>query len=130
MELGSSQATTQGVTVFVRSTFVPERSSEASGQYFFVYHISIRNEGDAPVQLISRHWIITNGMGVVQEVRGLGVVGQQPVIEPGGVFEYTSFCPLETPVGSMEGWYHMVSGDQEFDARVETFTLSTPYALN
>lgn len=131
MEKGTSEETTRGVTVSVRSAFVPERSSEASLEFFFIYHVSIRNHGDDPVQLVSRHWIITNASGVTQEVRGLGVVGQQPVIQPGGVFEYTSFCPLDTPVGSMEGWFHMLGSDgDEFDARIEAFTLATPYALN
>lgn len=131
MGTGTSEATTRGVIVSVRSTYVPERSSESSRSFFFVYHIAIRNDGDEAVQLISRHWVITNAAGVEQHVRGLGVVGQQPVIQPGMVFEYTSFCPLDTPVGTMEGWFNMVMSDgAEFDARVDTFTLSTPYALN
>lgn len=128
---GTSEATTQGVKVSVRSVHVPERSSPRHGRYFFVYHVSVENRTDEPVQLISRIWTITDGHGATQEVRGLGVVGQQPRISPGMRFEYTSACPLETPVGSMEGSYRMVQMDgSEFDARIETFTLAALDALN
>lgn len=131
MTIGCSTAVTRGVRVNVRSAFVPERSSESKSRYFFVYQIEIRNEGTETIQLISRHWRISNGFGEVEEIRGLGVIGQQPVIEPGRSFEYSSFCPLSTAVGMMEGTYQLVTGDgAQFDARIETFTLAAPNALN
>lgn len=131
MTIGCSTAVTRGVRVNVRSAFVPERSSESESRYFFVYQIEIRNEGTETIQLISRHWRISNGFGEVEEIRGLGVIGQQPVIEPGRSFEYSSFCPLSTAVGTMEGTYQLVTRDgAQFDARIETFTLAAPNALN
>ncbi|HSW15163.1 MAG TPA: Co2+/Mg2+ efflux protein ApaG, partial [Solimonas sp.] len=96
-----SDTTTRGVRIIVRPQYVAEQSDPASSQYLFAYHITIRNEGSETVQLISRHWVITNGEGQVDEVRGPGVVGYQPVLEPGKEFQYTSGCPLGTPVGSM-----------------------------
>jgi len=126
-----SEATTRGVRVEAQSFFVPERSSEANNYYFFAYRIRITNVGEETVQLISRHWVITDANGEVQEVRGPGVVGAQPVLRPGQNFEYTSFCPLPTAVGAMEGSYQMVSEEGEsFDAQVAAFTLATPHALN
>lgn len=130
-ERGTSEAKTEGVVVRVRSAYVPERSSDLVPRHFFVYHITIANESDESVQLVSRHWIITDGKGDVEEVKGLGVVGKQPTLEPGEQFQYSSFCPLPTTIGSMEGWYKMQREDgSEFDARVETFTLAAPYAIN
>lgn len=126
-----SEATTRGVRVEAQSFFVPERSSEANNYYFFAYRIRITNVGEETVQLISRHWVITDANGEVQEVRGPGVVGAQPVLRAGQSFEYTSFCPLPTAVGAMEGSYQMVSEEGEsFDATVAAFTLATPHALN
>jgi len=117
--------------VEAQSFFVPERSSEANNYYFFAYRIRITNVGEETVQLISRHWVITDANGEVQEVRGPGGVGAQPVLRPGQNFEYTSFCPLPTAVGAMEGSYQMVSEEGEsFDAQVAAFTLATPHALN
>lgn len=126
-----STAVTQGIRVTVNSRFVPERSSPARRQYFFEYHVRIANEGQRPAQLRSRHWIITDGDGKVQEVRGDGVVGEQPRLGPGEVHEYRSYCVLETAYGSMRGSYRMVrdNGD-EFDAEIAPFALAMPHALN
>ena len=126
-----SDTTTRGVRVEVRSAYVPERSSPPDSQYFFAYRIRISNAGEETVQLLSRHWVITDGDGRVEHVRGPGVVGEQPVLEPGGSFEYTSFCPLSTPIGSMHGTYQMVTaGGSAFDAEIAPFSLAVPTALN
>jgi len=115
----------------VKSRFVSERSSADHGTWFFAYTVLITNEGAATVQLMSRHWIITNADGHVEEVRGPGVVGAQPVLQPGESFEYTSGCPLPTAFGTMHGSYQMVTDDGErFDADIAPFSLSMPYAVN
>jgi ApaG protein len=126
-----SEAKTRGVRVKVQSLYVPERSSPPQSHYFFAYHVRIANEGEETVQLVSRHWIITDGDGREEQVKGAGVVGEQPVLAPGEAFEYTSFCPLRTPIGSMHGTYQMVTpaGDQ-FDAEIAPFSLAVPTALN
>ena len=99
--------------------------------WFFFYTITIENVGDVPVQLISRHWVITDGSGRVEEVRGPGVVGQQPTLAPGEQFTYTSGCPLATPFGRMEGTYQMVTASGEsFDVVIAPFTLSEPYTVH
>jgi ApaG protein len=127
----SPGTTTRGIRVEVRSEYVPERSSVKDKSYWFQYHIRISNVGARTAQLISRHWIITNADGEVEVVKGPGVVGEQPVLPPGGAFEYTSFCPLNTAVGSMQGSYQMVTVDGErFDAVIAPFTLAVPNALN
>lgn len=126
-----SDATTRGVRVRVRSAYVPDRSSPEDGYYFFAYRVRITNTAAVPVKLISRHWIITDGSGRVEEVEGPGVVGEQPLLTEGQSFEYTSACPLPTPVGSMHGTYQMLTAEGEmFDARVAPFTLAEPNALN
>ena len=126
-----SDTTTRGVRVQVQSAYVPERSSPKESQYFFAYRIRITNTGDETVQLISRHWVITDGVGNVEQVQGPGVVGEQPVLAPGQAFEYTSFCPLTTPIGSMQGTYQMVTASGvRFDATIEPFSLAVPSALN
>ncbi|MCB9539190.1 MAG: Co2+/Mg2+ efflux protein ApaG [Myxococcales bacterium] len=126
-----SEALTQGVRVQVRSQYVPERSTPDEDFYFFAYRVRVINEGEVPVKLISRHWIITDGTGHVEEVRGPGVVGAQPLLERGQAFEYTSACPLRTPVGTMHGTYQMLSADGEaFDAEIAPFTLAVPNAIN
>lgn len=113
------------------SAYLPDRSFPREKHYHFAYHIVITNIGSDTVQLISRHWIITDSDGDVQEVRGPGVVGEQPVLHPGASFEYTSSCPLKTTVGTMHGTYQMVKADGEtFDARIAAFTLAVPNALN
>ncbi|HZM62046.1 MAG TPA: Co2+/Mg2+ efflux protein ApaG [Vicinamibacterales bacterium] len=127
----TSDATTRGIRVEVQSEFLPDRSSLRDGSYFFQYHVRISNIGSEVTQLISREWIITNADGEVERVRGLGVVGEQPVLPPGGSFEYTSFSDLKTAVGSMQGSYQMVtSSGERFDAVIAPFTLAMPNALN
>ena len=126
-----SDTSTRGVRIQVQSAYIPENSSPGENRYFFAYRVRISNEGTETVQLISREWIITDGDGEVERVKGPGVVGQQPVIPPGAAFEYTSFCPLPTPIGSMHGSYQMVTADGEgFDATIAPFSLAVPTALN
>ena len=127
----TSEAVTRGVRVHVASEYAPERSQPSQQQWFFLYTITISNEGSARVQLLTRHWLITDGTGHVEEVRGPGVVGKQPVLAPGESFPYTSGCPLGTPFGVMEGTYQMITDDGErFDARIAPFTLSEPYTVH
>ncbi len=127
----SSDALTRGIRITVQSRFEPERSAPDEGQWFFSYHVRIANEGERVAQLVSRHWIITDGDGKEQVVRGPGVVGEQPVLEPGEAFEYTSGCPLGTPVGSMRGTYRMVApGGEAFDAEIAPFGLAEPRVVN
>jgi ApaG protein len=129
--LSRSTAVTRGIRVEVNAHYVPERSRPSESHWFFAYHIRISNEGSEPVQLVSRHWIITNANDEVEEVRGPGVVGQEPHLGPGEQFEYTSFCPLDTPFGSMRGTYQMVSGSgEQFDAEIATFALVEPFSVN
>jgi ApaG protein len=126
-----SDATTRGVRVQVRSSYVPERSSPEESHYFFAYRVRISNLGEETVQLVSREWIITDAEGNRQQVNGPGVVGEQPILEPGERFEYTSFCPLPTAIGSMHGTYQMVAaGGEQFDAEIPPFSLAIPTALN
>ena len=126
-----SDTTTKGVRVQVRSAYIPERSAPQQGHYFFAYFIRISNVGTDTVQLVTREWVITDADGNVERVHGEGVVGEQPVLEPGESFEYSSFCPLPTPIGSMHGTYQMVaaSGDK-FDAEIAPFSLAVPTAIN
>ena len=114
-----------------RIGYAPERSQPSQNQWFFLYTITISNEGPETAQLLTRHWVITDGTGHVEEVRGPGVVGKQPVLAPGESFTYTSGCPLATPFGVMEGTYRMVTGNgEEFEARIAPFTLSEPYTVH
>jgi len=127
----SSEALTQGIRVSVESRYAPEYSHPERNQWFFLYTIQITNEGEEEVQLLSRHWIIRDATGKVEEVRGPGVVGESPVLEPGASFQYTSGCPLATPFGSMEGAYEMVTARGErFDARIARFSLREPGAIH
>ena len=126
-----SSALTNGIMVTVKSEYIPERSSLSSRQYAFAYTVRIENQGGETAQLRSRHWIITDGNGSVQEVRGEGVVGAQPVLRPGENFEYTSWCVLATPSGTMRGTYQMVTDrGQTFDADIAPFRLALPATLN
>ncbi len=126
-----SDAITRGVRVRVESRYVAERSAPQQGYYFFAYRIRISNEGEERVQLVSRRWTITDAHGRVEQVAGPGVIGEQPVLQPGHSFEYTSFCPLPTPIGSMHGTYQMVTASGvEFDAEIAPFSLAMPTALN
>ena len=126
-----SDTTTNGIRVQVTTKFLPERSSPKAQEYVFAYFIRISNVGSETAQLLSRHWVITNADGEEEEVRGDGVVGEQPVLAPGAVHDYNSGCHLKTAVGTMHGSYTMVTpaGDT-FEARIAPFTLAVPYALN
>ena len=127
----TSEAVTQGVRVSVESRYAPEYSQPQRNQWFFLYTIQITNEGVEEVQLLSRHWIIRDATGKVEEVRGPGVVGESPLLEPGASFQYTSGCPLATPFGSMEGTYEMVTARGErFHARIPQFSLREPGAIH
>lgn len=127
----TSEAFTRGVRVRVRSTHDSDRSRPSQSQWFFLYTITITNEGMETVQLLTRHWIITDATGHVEEVRGPGVVGEQPTLTPGESFEYTSGCPLTTPFGTMKGTYQMVTaGGERFDAEIAEFELSEPYTVH
>ncbi|MBS1191501.1 MAG: uncharacterized protein H6R10_3293 [Rhodocyclaceae bacterium] len=111
--------------------FIPDQSDPEGQRYVFAYTITIRNIGSVPAQLISRHWIITDANNSVQEVRGLGVVGHQPLLKPGESFEYTSGCSLGTPVGTMKGTYQMIAEDGiQFEADIPEFTLAIPRVLH
>ncbi len=127
----TGDTSTRGIRIEVTSTYLSERSSPRDSQYLFAYQVRISNTGTETAQLLSREWIITTAEGDVERVKGPGVVGEQPVLPPGGSFEYTSYCPLKTAVGSMQGSYQMVTGDGEkFDAQISPFTLAVPHALN
>ena len=124
-------AVTKGIRVTATPQYQEMESNETEGLFVFSYKIDILNESKMPVQLLSRHWIIMDGSGRQEEVQGPGVVGQQPVINVGDQFSYTSFCPLSTEVGSMSGTYQMRSKEgEEFDVIIPTFTLAVPGALN
>jgi ApaG protein len=127
----SSEALTHRVRVRVTSRYEAERSRPRENHWFFSYTIVIANEGEEKVQLLSRHWIITDANGRTQEVRGPGVVGKQPMLAPGESFEYTSFCPLSTSFGTMHGTYQMVSaGGKRFDVEIAPFALGEPHSIN
>jgi ApaG protein len=127
----TSEAITRGIRIRVRSFFVPERSDIEQGHWFFAYQVEIKNEGTETAQLVSRHWIITDTDGHVEHVKGPGVVGEQPVLQPGESFQYTSACPLRTPVGTMHGTYQMVTNEGEkFDAEIAPFALGQPDVIN
>ncbi len=126
-----SVAVTHGIRVSVESQYVADQSSPRARRYVFAYTVRIQNEGTEPARLRSRHWIITDGEGRVEEVRGPGVVGQQPFLRPGEHFEYTSGCVLQTPRGQMRGTYQMVrEGGEAFDANIAPFDLMLPHSLN
>ncbi len=119
------------VEVTVETQYLPDQSDPGEERYFFAYRIHITNVGTVAAQLVSRHWIITDAAGKVEEVRGLGVVGNQPLLQPGESFEYGSGCPLPTPVGTMKGTYQMVAEDgTRFDAGIAEFVLAMPRTLH
>lgn len=118
-------------TVTVETVFIPEQSDVERNRYAFAYHVKIINTGNVPAQLISRHWIITEANGEEQEVKGLGVVGEQPLLSPNEHFEYTSGTVINTPMGEMRGTYQMVAEDgASFEAIVNTFVLAMPRVLH
>jgi ApaG protein len=119
------------IEVSVKTTYIPSQSLPESNRYVFAYTVTITNSGDVPAKLLTRHWVITDANNKTQEVRGEGVVGQQPHLSPGTSFEYTSGTILETPVGMMRGSYQMRADDgTEFDAEIPAFTLSAPRTLH
>ncbi|MBU2640832.1 MAG: Co2+/Mg2+ efflux protein ApaG [Gammaproteobacteria bacterium] len=119
------------ISINVNTAYLADQSDPASDRYVFAYTITIANTGTVSAQLISRHWIITDAENVTQEVKGLGVVGEQPLLRPGESFEYTSGTAMATPVGTMRGSYQMVAEDgNKFDAEVPLFTLSMPRVLH
>lgn len=125
---GSYQETTRAITVTVHPRFLPDQSDPDQAQFVWAYHIRIENGGSETVQLKSRHWRITDARGTVQEVKGDGVVGEQPVLEPGGSFDYTSGAPLSTPTGFMVGTYRMVTPEGDsFDIAIPAFSLDSPH---
>ena len=126
-----SDHTTQGVRIRVASRHHPDRSDYARSYWFFSYTVVIDNVGDAPVQLLARHWVITDAFGNVEHIDGPGVVGETPRLRPGEAFQYTSFCPLPTSLGAMHGSYRMRTDDGgEFDATIEAFSLLDPSTVN
>lgn len=126
-----SDTTTRGIRIQVQSFYDEERSSPQESYYFFAYQVRVTNLGGEQAQLLSREWIITDGNGEMQRVQGPGVVGEQPVLAPGESFEYTSVCPLSTPVGAMQGSYRMMlENGESFDAEIAPFSLAVPHAVN
>ena len=127
----TSEATTRGVRVQVLARYAPERSQPSGNKWFFLYTVTISNESAETVQLLTRHWIVTDGSGSVDEVRGPGVVGKQPTLAPGETFEYTSGWPLPAPFGILQGSYQMVTGlGERFDAKIAPVALSEPYTVH
>jgi ApaG protein len=128
---GMYRAVTRQIEVTVEPNFLPERSSAENCQFFWSYTVVITNSGKETVQLRTRHWIITDASGRRQEVRGEGVVGEQPVLAPGESFKYSSWCPLKTPTGVMRGTYQMVGArGNQFDIEIAPFALKAPYTVN
>jgi ApaG protein len=121
--------TTRDIRVSVRSFFLADQSRPDEGKFMWAYRIRIENRGREPVQLLRRTWYITDAHGRIQTVKGAGVIGQQPVLEPGESFEYTSGTPLETPSGFMAGLYHMIvtASGEPFDVAIPAFSLDSPY---
>jgi len=118
-------------SIQVQPQYLEEQSEPEEGRYLFAYTVTIRNTGEVAAQLVSRHWIITDAGGQIEEVRGPGVVGEQPVLKPGQSFRYTSGCPLSTPVGSMHGSYQCIAEDgTAFEATIPEFVLSVPRTLH
>jgi ApaG protein len=127
-----SDTTTRGIRIEVESAFIPERSEPTESYFFFAYRVRISNVGSETAQLMSREWVITDSDGNSETVTGPGVIGEQPLLRPGETFEYTSFCPLRTNVGSMQGFYVMkvLPGGETFEARIDPFTLAVPGTVN
>ena len=126
-----SEKNPYNISVAVHTRFIDEQSAAADNRYVFAYTIRIANDGSVPAKLLTRHWIITDGNGKVQEVRGDGVVGEQPYLQPGEDFHYTSGAVLETSVGTMRGSYQMIADDgHRFDAPIAQFVLSIPRTVH
>lgn len=126
-----SDTITRGIRIQVEGYYDGERSSPQESYFFFAYQVRISNLGSETAQLLSREWFITDANGETQRVQGPGVVGEQPVLAPGEAFEYTSFCPLSTPVGSMRGSYRMLlASGESFEAEIAAFPLELPNSVN
>ena len=131
LHASASEAVTNHIRVEVASRYSAERSQPFESEWLFTYTVRVTNEGVDTVQLLSRHWIITDATGHTEEVKGPGVVGEQPVLAPGESFEYTSFCPLKTSTGVMRGTYQMVTEEGErFDVEIAPFALHEPYTVH
>ena len=127
----SQQSSKYRIEVSAKAFYVEDQSDPDKNHYVFGYKIKVTNSGEIAAKLVSRHWLITDSNHRVEEVRGLGVIGQQPTLQPGESFEYTSGCPLATPVGTMRGEYQMLADDgTKFDAPIPEFTLSVPRILH
>jgi len=126
-ELAMYALTTRSITVTVKPVYLDDQSSPGDNHYVWAYCVRIENHGDRTVQLLRRHWKITDAMGRVQEVQGSGVVGEQPVLQPGGAYEYTSGTPLPTPSGIMVGSYQMEADGERFDVGIPAFSLDSPH---
>lgn len=122
--------TTRGITVTVQPVYLDDQSSPAEGHYVWAYRVRIENNGAETVQLKRRHWKITDALGRMQEVEGAGVVGEQPVLPPGGSYEYTSGTPLTTPSGIMMGTYQMEGGGETFNVSIPAFSLDSPHEVH
>ena len=119
------------IAVVPKASYVEDQSDPSKNQYVFAYTITVTNSGTVPAQLISRHWIITDGVGHTEEVQGEGVVGEQPVLAPGESFQYSSWCPLKTPTGRMHGTYQMARANgSQFDIEIAPFALKARYTVN
>jgi ApaG protein len=126
-----SEAVTNNIRVEVLSRYSPEHSHPLNDEWVFQYTVRITNQGPETVQLVSRHWIITDGFDHVREVKGPGVVGEQPILAPGESYKYSSWCPLKTPTGTMRGTYRMVGPEgEQFDIEIAPFALRARYAVN
>ena len=131
LHASASEAVTNNIRVEVESRYSPERSQPFDSEWLFTYTVRITNEGSDTVQLVSRHWIIADATGHTEDVKGPGVVGEQPVLTPGEFYEYTSYCPLKTPSGVMRGTYQMVTeGGDQFDVEIAPFALHEPYTVH
>lgn len=129
--MNTSIATTRGIRVEATPQFNEQESKPTASLFVYSYKIKIKNEGKDTVQLVSRHWIITDGLGRVENVKGPGVIGKQPILKPGESFEYSSFCPLSTPVGSMKGTFQMLGSDKvPFDVEIAEFALKEKMYVN
>lgn len=126
-----SDAVTESVRVEVMAQHSPENSKPGQGEWVFQYTVRITNQGSETVQLLSRHWIITDGLEETRDVKGPGVVGEQPILAPGASFKYSSWCPLKTPTGTMRGTYQMAGADgRRFDIEIAPFALKARYTVN
>lgn len=131
MNLNSYTEVSNNIRIEVEPSFVKEQSKPEEGYYFFAYRVQITNLGETPVKLISRHWIIRDGLGREEEVKGAGVVGEQPLLEKNLTYTYTSFCPLPTPTGNMRGWYFLEDNrGKEVKAKIPVFFLKDPSRFN